>query len=354
MAEDKNAGAESPASPEPAISAAEAIEPQPELKAETAAVAQPAAEPEPAAPADPEPSVPVPAPPVAERTDTPNSTVVASKNADAPVISVPAKSTGRRVYEAGTMRKTTLSFVFLLLLPFFASMPAMIYQRVVHQLWADVAGFVIFAGAFALIMLLVVYELLYSIRSRVEIGEGAVRLSLPAARGVAMPKFFYRKNEIPYSDIDYIETRRELYGGMIAPVMLRGARIVTKSGEKIPLGYVNEANVDPALPVPEIASEIAARAGLQVIDRGTVRRQVRNKIRRIRAIDDPAASITEAEIGVLNRRHNNVMIALCGLLFLLVAGGLMVDIVRSNLDLGERAHQLIQEKAKPSPQAKRS
>ena len=82
-----------------------------------------------------------------------------------------------------------------------------------------------------------------------------------------MPKLFYKTHTIPYSDIEAVETRRELYGGIIAPVMLRGARIVTKGGQKIPLGYVSEANTDPALPVPEIAAEIARRAGLEVIDR---------------------------------------------------------------------------------------
>jgi len=260
---------------------------------------------------------------------------------------------GRRVYQAGTMRKTLLSFVFLLLLPFFASLPAMVYQRLTHQLWTDMLGFAIFAAAFAAVMLLVTFELIQSIRSRVEIGESAVRLTLPAARGVAMPKFFYRKHEIPYSEIDLVETRREVYGGTLAPVMLRGARIVTKTGDKVPLGYVSEANVDPMLPVPEIASEIARRTGTEVMDRGTVRRQVRKKLRGIRANDNAAAPLTEAHIAAINRRHNNLMLAICGALFLLVAGGLLLDISQSDLDLGERAQQLVQQSAKPSPQAKK-
>lgn len=258
----------------------------------------------------------------------------------------------KRVYQAGKMRKTLLSFVFLLLLPFFASLPAMVYQRVTHQLWGDMLGFAIFALGFAFIMLVVVFELMHSIRARVEFDEGAVRLTLPAARGVSMPKLFYRKKEIPYSEIELVETRREVYGGTLAPVMLRGARIVTKTGDKVPLGYVSEANVDPVLPVPEIASEIARRAGTEVMDRGTVRRAVNKKLRGIKAAE-AAAEIAEAEIEALNRRHNNLMLALCSVLFLLVAGGLLLDISRSNLDFGERAQQLVQQTAKPSPQAKK-
>nr|PZN77760.1 MAG: hypothetical protein DIU57_16345 [Pseudomonadota bacterium] len=235
-----------------------------------------------------------------------------------------------------------MSFVFLILLPFFASLPAMMVQRIMHQLWPDMLGFTIFAAAFTAVMLLVVFELLRAIRARVVIGESAVQLTLPAGRGIVMPKLLYRTHTIPYSDIEAVETRRELYGGVIAPVMLRGARIITKSGKTVPLGYVNEANTDPALPVPEIAAEIARRAGLEVIDRGTVRRQVHKKLRGIRANDSDAAPITEADIEALNRRHNKVMVAICSALFLIVAGGLLVDISKSELDLGEQARQLVQ------------
>ena len=91
-----------------------------------------------------------------------------------------------------------------------------------------------------------------------------------------------------------------------------------------------------------------------IIDHGTVRRQVHKKLRGIRAADDAASPITDADIAVLNRRHNNVMMALCGALFLLVAGGLMLDISKSNLDLGERAHQLVQNLMKPSSEVQRA
>ena len=38
----------------------------------------------------------------------------------------------RKVYEAGTGRKTILSLAFLILLPFWASLPAMLIQRLLH------------------------------------------------------------------------------------------------------------------------------------------------------------------------------------------------------------------------------
>lgn len=353
MVEDKKAGEQAPASSE-VSSGHEGVQQPAKAEAEPDDASAPSSADEEAAQAT-EASAPNPQPqqalvPAAARESAAQSPEL---KAAAPVSpSKPVGTTGgRRVYQAGGVRKTLLSFAFLLLLPFFASLPAMIYQRLTHQLWVDTLGFAIFAAAFAAVMLLVTFELIHSIRSRVEIGESAVRLTLPAARGIAMPKFFYRKHEVPYSEIEVVETRREVYGGTVAPVMLRGARIVTKTGDKIPLGYVSEANVDPMLPVPEIASEIARRAGLEVVDRGTVRRQVHKKLRGIKADDATAKPITDADIAALNSRHNTVMLALCSLMFLLVAGGLMLDISKSNLDLGERAHQLVQQLSKPSPQA---
>lgn len=298
--------------------------PQPESHASAAPEPQPAAEP-------------------AEKAAGVAAAVEKTATAGAPPRSPAAGAAGRRVYQASTIRKTLLSFVFLILLPFFASLPAMVVQRIMHQLWPDMLGFAIFALAFAFVVLLVLFELIHSIRARIVFGESAVRLTLPAARGIAMPKLFYKTRVIPYSEIASVETRREVYGGAIAPVMLRGARVVTKGGDKVPLGYVSEANVDPVLPVPEIAAEIARRAGLEVVDHGTVRRQITKKLRGIRATDDGARPITEADIASLNRRHNKVMLALCSALFLLVAGGLFVDISRSSLDLGERARQLVQQ-----------
>lgn len=363
MAEEKNAGGEAPAS-----SQSSPAENGGQLKDQTQGsgpAEAPGASPDAPATASGEPQPETHAAPA----DSPASDATKAAAAVASVSAEPEKSaqpgkteappaatprSGRRVYQASTVRKTLLSFVFLILLPFFVSLPAMMTQRVLHQLWPDMLGFSIFAAAFAFIMLLVLFELIRSVRGRVAIGESAVRLTLPSSRGIAMPKFFYRTREIPYSEIQAVETRREVYGGIIAPVMLRGARIVTKAGDKIPLGYVSEANVDPVFPVPEIASEIARRAGLEVIDQGTVRRQVHKKLRGIRAADDAASPITDADIAVLNRRHNNVMMALCGALFLLVAGGLMLDISKSNLDLGERAHQLVQNLMKPSSEVQRA
>ncbi|MGE8941974.1 hypothetical protein ACO2I3_08685 [Leptospira interrogans] len=254
-----------------------------------------------------------------------------------PTPSPSAQTLPRQVYEASGLRKTLLSLVFLLLLPFFVSLPAMLYQRLTHQLWTDTIGFAIFAGAFALVMLLVVYELIHSLRSRVEINDTALKFTLPAAPGIGMPKLRYRKMEIPYSQIDSVEMRREIYGGSMAPILLRGARVITKEGDKIPLGYISEANVDPTLPLPDIASEVARRCGIEVTDRGNVRREFRRKLRGIQTVAGVDEGIPAAEVESLNRRHHNLVLMLCCGLFLMIAAGVLIDVSKSGVQLGERA-----------------
>ena len=56
----------------------------------------------------------------------------------------------RTVYEASGGRKTIFSLVFLLLLPFFASLGPMLYQRLANGRWQSMAGFIIFPAGFTL------------------------------------------------------------------------------------------------------------------------------------------------------------------------------------------------------------
>lgn len=232
----------------------------------------------------------------------------------------------RKHYKVGSARATMFSFIFLILLPFFVSLPAMIVMRIMSGRWDSTLGLAIIAIGFCAIMLLVVAELLFSIRARIDIGDTAVKMTLPTGRGL-LPMLRYQHHEIPYADIKAIESRREVYGGTLAPVLMRGARIVTKDDRSIQLGYLNEANVDPAFPYSEIADQIAARAGLQVIDRGAVRRNVANKMMGIRTMDEGGGSIEEATIADLNRRHAHVIVVLVAGLVLLVGIGIVGDLM---------------------------
>jgi hypothetical protein len=257
----------------------------------------------------------------------------------------------RSVYEVSGGRKTFFCFVFLILLPFFASLPAMIFMRVKNGLMFDAVGLAIMATAFTILMFLIVVELLFSLRARVELGEKAVKMTLPSGRGPT-PMLFYKSYEVPYDQVHTVETRREIYGGSLVPVLLKGARIVTKDGTSVPIGYISEANVDPAFPYPEIAGKIAERARLPLIDRGNVRRSFRRKFfgikgSRVNEID----AVDEAQIADLNRSHHNVVMGLVGALAVLMVIGI-VDDIASETPIGQTASAGIAASGKLAPQKK--
>ncbi|WP_333794560.1 hypothetical protein [Hyphomicrobium sp.] len=246
----------------------------------------------------------------------------------------------RIVYAAGGGRKTFFSFVFLILLPFFASLPAMMYMRASTGLFFDAVGLAIVAVAFAILMLLIVVELLFSLRARVELGESSVRMTLPSGRGPT-PMLRYKSYDIPYDQVQSVETRREIYGGSLVPVLLKGARLITKDGRSIQIGYVSEANLDPCFPYPEIARQIAERARLPLIDRGNVRRSFRRKFFGIKGSRvDEIDAVDEAQIADLNRSHHNVVMALVGALSVLIVIGI-VDDLASEIPIGQTASAVL-------------
>jgi hypothetical protein len=230
------------------------------------------------------------------------------------------------LYHAGGGRKIIFSFVFLLLLPFYVSLPAMLYMRIKAGLWADTLGLAILALGFTIIMALVLVELLSSLAMRVEIGDTGVNMILPNSRGPT-PKLAYKRHSVPFDQIAAIETRREVYGGALTPVLMLGSRILTKDGKAIPLGYVNEANTDPAFPYIEIAQKIAERAGVPITDKGSVRRCIRRKMLGLRQSEENVEEVDAKLIEDLNKRHGKLVAGLVAVLVGLVITGMALDII---------------------------
>jgi len=256
-----------------------------------------------------------------------------------------ARSTPERtIYCASGGRRTFFAFAFLLLLPFFASLPVMLFQRLAHGLWYDTWQLFVIAAGFTVVMAFVFLELLFSLRARVVIGQTGVRIRLPARLGT-LPMPYYRTHEVPYDQIAAVETRREIYGGVIAPVLMRGARLLTKSGASVSLGYVSEADMDPCFPVPEIAAQIARRAGLDVSNAGNVHRRFRNKLRGMKASPEDSAPVSDEVIAQLNGKHRRFMLGLVGTMLLLLVAGIVYDLATASVDRGERARDATQRSA---------
>jgi hypothetical protein len=227
-------------------------------------------------------------------------------------------------YGASTVRTTVFCLVFLLLLPFFASLPAMIGMRASAGLLGNNLGLLVLAAVFTGLMFLVFVEMMFSIRTRVHLGREKVRMTLPSGRGPT-PMLRYRTYEFPYDQVQSVETRREIYGGSLVPVLMKGARVNLKDGSVVRLGYVSEANDDPVFPYVEIARKVAERARLPLIDRGSVRRSVRSKMMGIKASDLENTLVEDREIARLNVSHNTFMLVLIGIVLLLMLVGIAQD-----------------------------
>jgi len=241
-------------------------------------------------------------------------------------------------YGASTLRKTIFCLVFLILLPFFASLPAMLGMRASAGLLGDNLGLLVLAAVFTGVMFLVFVEMMFSIRTRVHLGRDKARMTLPSGRGPT-PMLRYRTYEFPYDQVQSVETRREIYGGGVVPVLMKGARVNLKDGSVVRLGYVSEANDDPVFPYVEIARQIAERARLPMIDRGSVRRSVRSKMMGIKASDSQNTLVEEGEIARLNASHNTFMLALIGIVLLLLLVGIVQDFASGSL-VGQTALRL--------------
>lgn len=240
----------------------------------------------------------------------------------------PAPQPERTVYAAGGGRKFAFSFVFLLLLPFFISLPPMLFWRVSQGHWNGTLGLIILGAAFTFIMFLLFIEVMHSLATRIELGDKSVKMTLPAGRGPT-PIVRYRTHDIPYDQIKAVETRREIYGGSVAPVLLQGARLILKDDTPIKLGYVSEANTDPCFPYPQIAQQIAERAGLKVEHKGNVRRSVQKKwFGFAKGLLTPGDGVVEEhEIDALNKSHRSWVMRIIGLLVALVVIGIALDII---------------------------
>lgn len=234
----------------------------------------------------------------------------------------------RTVYEAGAGRKTFLSLAFLILLPFYVSLLPMLIQRLTRGLWLDTIGLMVFSAIFTGLMALLGVQLYHALRSRVELGATLIKVTLPQGSG-ATPMLRFVNREVAYDQIQVVETRCVLFGNRWAPVLLRATRLVTKDGRHVRLGNVSEDNVDQALPFPEIGAKIAQRAGVSVVDGGTVRRSIERRVLGLigrKTAIEASPAISHAEMTELNGRHTRAMRYLIVVMTVLVVGGIAVDV----------------------------
>lgn len=234
----------------------------------------------------------------------------------------------RTEYRVAGSRRTVAAFAVLLLLPFFASLPFMLFQRIAIDQWHDILPLAIVGGFFAVLMCLLLIQLMFTLRARVLLGPQAVSFTTPSGRGPT-PKWGYASQTMPYTDIKSVVLRREVFGGAFAPVMLLGAHIVRKDGRDVALGYVSEINGDPAFPFPVIARQIAQRAGVPLNFDSYIWRTIWRK-RQAQALGiarGQAHAMSADDIAAFNRSHRRFIVLLINLLVAAVVIGMATDYI---------------------------
>lgn len=240
------------------------------------------------------------------------------------------------IFRAGRGRKVVLTVVLLVLMPFLISLPIMISWRVIAGHAGDAASLALGGVVFVAAALFLLAHIVYSYRGRIEVGDDAVRLTVPKWRGPT-PGLRYVTREIPYSELEKVETRGEIYKEIAVPTLLRSAMLTTKSGERVHLGYVHEASGDPAFPIREIADEISRRSGVPIGVKASVKvgSQYKALVKGTPPWDmggdagSPEHEMARAEYETLVHKNHVYMFYLAFILFGLAAIAFIVDVGRS-------------------------
>lgn len=229
-------------------------------------------------------------------------------------------------WRSGGGRRIVLAFAFLLLLPFYVSIGPMLFQRLAHGLVGDAISLGLLGLVFTALMGLVLYQLVHAVRTKVAVDGAGIAMTVPTAgaRGPFTLRGYTTRN-IAHSDIATVETRSEVYGGSLAPVLLTSTRLTTKDGQHVVLGYTNANDQDNQIPYPAIGAEIAKRAGLEVKDHGVVRRSLQKRVLGLASTADEKAVLPAEEIAAINAAHTRNMRLLVTALALLVIGGIALD-----------------------------
>lgn len=233
----------------------------------------------------------------------------------------------RTDYGVSALRQTFFALCLLALTPFAIGLTVMIGRRAGDGLWYDLPALGVLAVGLGAVMTMLMLELLFCVRSRLVLGKMAVRFTLPK-NGAAVPLWSYASHDIPYHTIKGVELRREVFGGRIAPVLLRGLVIKTKDNKEIVAGHTLEGFDDPAFPYGIIGEQIAARAAVPFVDQRTIwlRSRADRALEYISQYDTQTYILDPAGAERLNTAHSRIMLGLCSALAAIVLLGLLAEL----------------------------
>lgn len=230
------------------------------------------------------------------------------------------------VWHGGNARRLVLAFTFLLLLPFYASIGPMLFQRVSRGLIGDAISLGLLGLVFTALMGLILHQLIHAVKTRVAVDSTGTTLIVPTTgrRGPFAVRG-YTSRTVPHADVVAVDTRSEVYGGSLAPMLVTSTRLTTKDGQHVVLGYTNANDADDQIPYPAIGATIAALAGVTMKDHGVVRRSLQKRVLGIASTAEESAKVPPDEIATINAAHTRNMRLIIAALALLVVGGITFD-----------------------------
>ena len=230
-----------------------------------------------------------------------------------------------KVYKIGFFRQLLQWITFLLLLPFFVSMPIMIGMRAFHGRIFDAAWLTFVAILFGMALIFLGLQIHAARKTRIRISEADVDVAVPQWRGPT-PFSPYEQARLPYDQIKSVEQRGEIYRSLGILGLRRVSSVVTNDGQRYVLGYSTENEADAPIPFSNIAKDIAERAGVQLVDKGAVNvgTQVGAAIRG--TPDWDAEPIDEETVEQTRKRAQQIFVAMIGVFFLLVIAGIIISV----------------------------
>ncbi len=258
---------------------------------------------------------------------TESGEAAASRNGAARAPAGPAATSPERVrYVTSEWRQGVFALALLIELAFLFGVFHMLLRRMLDGIWIDIPGLLVIALGLSAVAAMLALELLFSVRARVKFGRAAFSFTLPRNGGPA-PLLRYTHADIPYHAIKNVELRSEVFGGKLAPVVLRGLVVRTKDNREYVLGHTRDGFDDPAFPFAQIGHQLAQRAALQMVDQRTVWRRTRREraMGYISEFDTNSYVMDGVQTAQLNTGHRRLMLGLASAFAALVLLGLLAD-----------------------------
>lgn len=230
------------------------------------------------------------------------------------------------VYKVGFLRQLLQWITFIVLLPFFISMPVMIGMRAFHGRIFDALWLTIVAVLFAITLIFLGLQIQAARRTRIKVNNDEVDIVVPNWRGPT-PFAPFDEAKLPYNKIEAVEQRGEIYRSLGILGLRKVSSVVTSDGDRYVLGYSTEQESDAPIPFATVAETVAQRAGVQLVDRGAVNVGTQIAAAFKGTPDWDTDPIEEEDVEATRKRAKLIFVGMIVGFFVLVGAGMIIALL---------------------------